>query len=126
MNEKDKKLENEQKIVFSQKLNYYMNLNHKQQDDIVTDLGINKSTISTWCRGIKMPRVNAIKQLADYFGIEISDLLEDKPSESSIRDSEKDLKVALFGGDGEVTDEMWDEVKKFAQYIKSTHDDKED
>ena len=73
-----------------------------------------------------MPRVNAIKQLADYFGIEISDLLEDKPSENTIRDTEKDLKVALFGGDGEVTDEMWDEVKKFAQYIKSTHNKKED
>ena len=28
------------------------------------------------------------------------------------------LKVALFGGDGEVTDEMWNEVKRYARYIK--------
>ena len=27
-------------------------------------------------------------------------------------------KVALFGGDGEVTDEMWNEVKGFVEFIK--------
>lgn len=42
-------------MIFSKKLNYYMLLNNKHQDDIVSDLGMNKSTISTWCRGLKMP-----------------------------------------------------------------------
>lgn len=78
MNSDDKLIQEEQKRIFSKKLNYYMALNHKQQDDIVNDLGINKSTISTWCRGTKMPRVNAIQLLADYFGVGISDLIEDK------------------------------------------------
>ncbi len=32
--------------------------------------------------------------------------------------SEKDIKVALFGGDGDVTDEMWQEVKNFVAYVK--------
>lgn len=32
--------------------------------------------------------------------------------------TDDDLKVALFGGSGEVTDDMWDEVKKFAEFIK--------
>ena len=30
-------------------------------------------------------------------------------------------KVALFGGDKEVTDEMWDEVKNYVEYIKQKH-----
>ena len=34
-------------------------------------------------------------------------------------DVERDLKVALFGGDGEVTDEMWEEVKNFAEFVKA-------
>ena len=37
------------KKVFSKNLNYYMNLKGKTQTDIVDDLGINKSAISSWC-----------------------------------------------------------------------------
>ena len=33
--------------------------------------------------------------------------------------TEDDLKVALFGGSGEVTDEMWQEVKNFAEFVKN-------
>lgn len=84
MNNDDKLIQEQQKRIFSKKLNYYMALNHKQQDDIINDLGINKSTISTWCRGTKMPRVNAIQILADYFNIGISDLIEDKDNTPSI------------------------------------------
>lgn len=32
--------------------------------------------------------------------------------------SDDDIKFALFGGDGEITDEMYEEVKDFAEYIK--------
>lgn len=86
MNVDDKFLQEQQKKIFAKKLNYYMTLNHKQQDDIVNELGINKSTISTWCRGIKMPRVNAIQTLADYFNIGISDLIEDKANKPTNND----------------------------------------
>lgn len=93
MNSEDKVLQEQQKKIFAQKLNYYMALNHKQQDDIVNDLGINKSTISTWCRGVKMPRVNAIQALADYFNISISDLIEEKKEVSNYADAELDRQI---------------------------------
>lgn len=86
MNIDDKILQEQQKRIFAEKLNYYMTLNHKQQDDIVNDLGINKSTISTWCRGTKMPRVNAIQALADYFNIGISDLIEENATKPTDND----------------------------------------
>jgi len=38
--------------------------------------------------------------------------------------SEDDIKFALFGGDGEITDEMYDEVKRFAAFIKQREADK--
>jgi len=34
--------------------------------------------------------------------------------------SDEDIKFALFGGEGEITDEMYEEVKKFAAFIKHT------
>ncbi len=73
----DEELEKKHRQNFQRKLNYYMQLNHKRQEDIVVDLGINKSTISTWCRGQKMPRTATIQKLATYFGVTIADFIND-------------------------------------------------
>lgn len=67
-----------EKQIFSDNLNYYMKKNDKTQTDIIVDLNINKSTISTWCNGTKMPRMGTIQRLADYFGIKKSDLVEER------------------------------------------------
>lgn len=64
------------KKVFSKNLNYYMNLKGKTQTDIVDDLGINKSAISSWCLGTRLPRMNKVEMLAEYLSINVSDLIE--------------------------------------------------
>ena len=47
------------------------------------------------------------------------------PAENGKRSvSDDDIKFALFGGDGEITDAMYDEVKRFAAYIKQREADK--
>lgn len=68
-----------EKKIFAKRLNYYMDKTGKTQSDLIDDLGINKSTISTWCSGTKMPRMGTIQTLADYFGVMKSDLIEEKP-----------------------------------------------
>lgn len=57
--------------------------------------------------------------IADYFGVTIDDVLGTKkaPSETGGGATEDDIKFALFGGDGPITDAMWDEVKNFAAYV---------
>lgn len=114
------------KKIFAENLKRLMEKNDVNQTDIKNLLGVSKSTVSGWCNGIKIPRMDKIETLAKFFNCSKSDLIEDGYEHTKNKDTEKDLKVALFGGDGEVTDEMWDEVKKFAQYIKSTHGNKED
>ena len=66
------------KKIFSQNLNYYMCLNRKTQSDIINDLGYNKSAVSTWCNGTRLPRMDKVDALAKYFGINRSDLIEEK------------------------------------------------
>lgn len=67
------------KKIFSNNLRKYMTLNKKIQADLINDLNLSSSTISNWCTGLKLPRMDKIQMLADYFNIQISDLLEDKP-----------------------------------------------
>lgn len=92
----------EYKRIFSKNLNYYMSLNKKNQNDLIRDLGINKSSISTWCNGTRLPRMDKVQMLADYFGIDRSDLLEDRDNKTlpslnlkDERDIAKDLSATL-------------------------------
>ncbi len=73
------------KKIFSKNLNYYMEKNQKTQSDIINDLGFNKSAVSTWCNGTRLPRMDKVEALAKYFGINRSDLIEEK---NSANDSE--------------------------------------
>lgn len=68
------------KQIFSKNLLKYMNLNNKTQIDLINDLGFNKSAVSTWCKGTRLPRMNKIDSLAKYFGIKRSDLIEEHSS----------------------------------------------
>lgn len=45
--------------------------------------------------------------------------LQKKPIDR--KQTEHDLKVALFGGADEVTDAMWNEVKTFAEFVKQKY-----
>ncbi len=88
------------KKIFSKNLNYYMELNGKNQSDLINDLGFNKSAVSTWCNGTRLPRMDKVEALAKYFGINRSDLIEEKPDDSSLtrkdeRDIEKTLEATL-------------------------------
>lgn len=68
-------LDDKYKKIFSENLNYYMNLRGKTQTDIINDLDINKSAISSWCNGTRLPRMNKVELLANYLNINVSDLL---------------------------------------------------
>lgn len=70
--------------IFSKNLNYYMSLNGKSQSDLVNDLGFNKSAVSTWCNGTRLPRMDKVELLAQYFNINRSDLIEEKNLKQNI------------------------------------------
>lgn len=69
--------EDDYRKTFVRQLAYYMRLNNKNQTDLMNDLGLGSSTVSSWCTGAKMPRMGKIQMLADYFNIDKSDLLEE-------------------------------------------------
>lgn len=73
-----KKNEDSQRKIFSKNLKRYIGLNNKSQIDICKDLGINPTTFNMWCTGKSIPGVGKISKLADYFGIGITDLTEEK------------------------------------------------
>lgn len=74
------------KEIFAKNLNYYMNINHKDRNDVARDLDLPYTTITSWCKAEFYPRIDKIQLLANYFGIQKSDLVEHKES-SNINNS---------------------------------------
>lgn len=66
------------KKVFSNNLKYYMQLNNKDRNEICKSLDIKYTTLTDWINGKKYPRIDKIEMLANYFGIQKSDLIEER------------------------------------------------
>lgn len=64
--------------IFAKNLKRYMEQSGKTQADIIKDLGVTSGTTSSWCSGKKLPRMDKVQRLADYFGVTTGDLLEER------------------------------------------------
>ena len=88
------------------------------------DIGIQPSILTD----LKMGRQNGLSaknadKMAAYFAVSVGYLLGTDTKKAPTQEGERavsddDIKFALFGGDGEITDAMYDEVKRFAQMVK--------
>lgn len=86
------------KEIFARNLKYHMNKNKIKQIDLVNKLGVSKSTVSGWCGGLKIPRMDKIVYLAQYFGISQADLLENKlPRNMFETDGGGSVKIPIIG-----------------------------
>ena len=97
------------------------------------------TTYVNYEKGNREPNSETLIAIAEFYGVTIDFLLGKPVSSGSLFDSldlqlfsdsepapavsrpvsDDDIKFALFGGAENITDEMYDEVKRFAAYIKS-------
>lgn len=74
------------KQVMAKNLAYYIEKSGKSQRELSEIVGVATSTFNNWVKGHKYPRIDKIEILAEYFGIQKSDLIEEKketPEENS-------------------------------------------
>ena len=84
------------------------------------DAGISKSLVTKWkTNGTQIPSPEVLGKLSKYFDISVSQLIGEAelPAEKDRSIQDKDLMFALFGGSGEITDAMYEEVKAFARFV---------
>lgn len=112
---------------------------------IAKQLSISSGSVTAWKNGT-LPRTETIQKIADYFHVSADYLLGNVNEPFMHIDNERtawevndpgdcstfhrtvtdaDLKFALFGGDGEITDAMFEEVKRFAAFVKQREQEKE-
>ncbi len=87
--------------------------------------GIAPATISDWKNGKSKPKQDKLKKIADHFGVSLDYLTTGKESVSRAPVTDEDIKLALFKGEDEVTDQMWEEAMFAIELIKQRHKRKE-
>lgn len=69
-----------QKEIVAQNLNNLLDRYGKNVADVVRDLGLSDTTVRSWFKGTKYPRIDKVQLLADYFHVSRSDILEEFPN----------------------------------------------
>lgn len=101
---------------------------HLTQVQLAELMGLERSSIGKY-EGNKgnLPSPEILQQLADFFDVSIDYLLGrtdiKKISGEKPEVTDEDIQFALFGG--KVTDEVYEDVKRFAEFIKEKYKDKE-
>ncbi len=89
------------KTIFSRNLNKQLDMHGITQLELAKAIDVGTSSVSYWCKGIKIPRMDKIDAMCEYFGIKRSDLMEDSLENSNkeyyyLNDETKAIAQAAF------------------------------
>lgn len=111
----------EHKEVFSRNLQKHMALNGKSRKEVCQALGYSYFTFSDWVNGKKMPRMDKVEQLANYFGIKKSDLIEETKKEQPTEyDGLSERQKAFIDKVMQMSDAELDRLDKILSLVENT------
>lgn len=104
MNDREEKIN----LIIANNLVRLLREKNRTQLELAEYLGVTQASISNWCNGIKMPRMDKIDLICDFFGIRRSQLmgLDESPSPADQADT---LFIEKYG------QEVYDLAMKYCQ-----------
>lgn len=105
------------KEIMAENIQYYLAKNAKAPIDMVRDLEFKQTTVYDWINARTYPRIDKIEMMANYFGIDKSDLVEKRNNDemhptstepelpNDLEEVLKQVNPVMFGG-AELTDEQ--------------------
>ena len=110
-------------VFFGEKIRSARKAAGLTQRQLAEKIGVSNTSISNWEKGLSRPDADMIQKLCDVLCLQPNyfygtDENSGSPAAGRSTVSDEDIKFALFGGDGEITDAMFDEVKRFAAFLK--------
>lgn len=116
-------------MTFGERINKIRNEKGMTQDELARAVGYkSRSTIAKIESGERDVSQSMVIKFAKALNTTTAVLMgndnDDNKTVQSPAPSDDDIKFALFDGSEGVTDEMYDEVKRFAKYIKEQKEKK--
>lgn len=125
--------------IFASNLKFYVKLKGVTYSELAKEIGVGKSTVSNWLKGLSLPRMSKIDSICNYLDISRTALLEkniekeldkaflsSRPNEADkeiIKDAinigvEPD-KVEYYLNSNDFTSEELEKIMEYAKFIKS-------
>jgi transcriptional regulator with XRE-family HTH domain len=98
----------ESKRIMAQNIKYYMDQKGVTNQQLCDALGFKYTTFMDWIKAVTYPRIGKVEAMANYFGCEKSDLIEDKTKKTTENDG------------------LTEKERAFMQFVKSVPEDKID
>lgn len=93
--------------TFGNKLKHLRNLRGKQQKEVAIELGLSKTTYSSYENDSRMPGIKMLIKIADYYNVSI-DFLLGRDNKTYIDKSEVQSYIK----------QLYNDIKKLENYIK--------
>ena len=86
----------ENKRIMARNIKRYMERKGVSNQQLCDDLGFKYTTFMDWIKAVTYPRIGKVEAMANYFGCEKSDLIEEKKEKSTIDDGLSESKKLLI------------------------------
>lgn len=87
------------------------------QEQLGKMLGVQRAAVQKWeCGAVQNLKRETIKKLSEVFNVPASSFI-DSVCDPAYKPTDEDIKLALFDGADNITDEMYEEVKRFAEAL---------
>ena len=84
------------KEVFSRNLKRHLDKSGKLQKEVAKAVGVSTGTFCDWIKGRAYPRMDKVQKLAEFFGIKMSDLVENENVRTETVSDKEQLVLDLF------------------------------
>lgn len=113
-------------MSFGYRLRNLREQSHMTQTDLADKLNLSKANISKYESNLVEPNLQTLSLISELFDVSVDYLLgkTDDPNASDATTDDDDIKFALFKGSEGITDEMYEEVKRFAAFVREREKEK--
>ena len=84
------------KQIMAKNIKYYMDRKGVTNQQLCDDLNFKYTTFMDWIKAVTYPRIGKVEAMANYFGCEKSDLIEDKKEQPIENDGLSGNRKALI------------------------------
>lgn len=100
------------KKTFAENLKRYLDSKGLTQLDLANVMECSSSTVSDWCNGRKYPRVDKMQRIADYLGVQMSDL-------TRTHDPLEDADIAFYDRYKSLTEEEKEDMRDYLALMEA-------
>lgn len=102
--------------IFAGNLTRLLSQHDITQLALANRMDVAPSTVSSWCNGEKMPRMNRIEWMAQFFGVPKSSLLEPyAPQRADVLDQ---VDIAFYGDYKELTEDDKQTIRDMVRIMR--------